>query len=552
MKITRTINMNKRYLSVLLLFSSANLFGQAFQTLWAASVGWYNQDNATELALDGEGNLWGIGYSDGQIDSLPYAGKEDVFLFKMDSDGAVIWQTTLGGIHEDRGYNLAIDAHNNCWISGYFKDTFHLGGSSLTAVGQTDAFLAKYASNGSLLWKQNLGSTGFEMGHNLLVSGAFVYWTGIFQDIILVGPDTLREATNIDIFLIKLDTAGNYIWAKQWGCPTTESLAGITVDPFDNVTVSSLFRDAVVLDGDTTFGNSHSNIFVAQFAPNGTLRWSNSMGGTSNSLCNDEAGNLYLAGSYQYPIVINGQALNPWAEFDAFVVSLDSSGQFRWTQTLVGPDQIISSALLWNAQRQELYVSGILQGTIYFGNDSLERSSSGLRHLDNDIFIISFDRQGLPLYSQKFGGTDGDWVASLVWDSLGGSLYMYGTYSTITNIGGSILNAFGGAEIFVAKLNIQPLATQPIQTLPIHALQVSPNPFYSSATFRFSMDEPMDLTIQVLDIQGRLVEMLWDGYLAEGEQQLVLDAKYYNNNNLYFIHLQSKNRQQYFKFVVSK
>ena len=190
---------------------------------------------------------------------------------------------------------------------------------------------------------------------------------------------------------------------------------------------------------------SGNNIFVAQFAPNGALRWSNSMGGTSNSLCNDEAGNLYLAGSYQYPIIINGQALNPWAEFDAFVVSLDSSGQFRWTQTLVGPDQIISSDILWNAQRQELYVSGILQGTIYFGNDSLGRSSASVRHLDNDIFIISFDRQGLPLYSQKFGGTDGDWVASLVWDSLGGSLYMYGTYSTITNIGGSILNAFGGA-----------------------------------------------------------------------------------------------------------
>lgn len=41
----------------------------------------------------------------------------------MVQDGSLMWEMKLGGILKDRGFTIAIDEHNNCWISGYFKGT---------------------------------------------------------------------------------------------------------------------------------------------------------------------------------------------------------------------------------------------------------------------------------------------------------------------------------------------------------------------------------------------------------------------------------------------
>ena len=494
-------------LAALWVFYVNLLYGQMLQTNWTQNVGGYFNDFAAELCVDYDGNLWGIGYVDGAVDNLAHHGQDDVFLFKMDAQGNLLWQTVFGSTYKDRGHSLAIDAHNNCWISGYFNDTIVIESDTLISSGYTDAFLIKFSPSGQLLWHTTLGSSGFEQGQQLAIRDHAVYWTGFFQGNHSIGGNSLIEATNIDLFLIKLDTSGNFIWSKQWGCPTVESILGINIHSNGNIAVLSNFRDAVLIEGDTIWGYTTSNTLLTHFNPTGHLLWTYSIGGTGAHVIYDDIGNLYLAGSYQYSIEINGQTIAPQEEFDAYLLALDHQGNYLWSNLLQGTDLIIATDLLWHSNRQELYVCGIYQGTIYYGNDSLARSSDGPRHIDDDIFLMVFDGQGTLLHSQRFGNNDSDWAAALTLDTATEALYLLGSYNSGTTIGNDTIYAMGGSDLFVAQFHINPVSIHNIETTPI-AVKIAPNPTTQYLNIHLSSEQITAIQISIVNQQGQVVQFM--------------------------------------------
>lgn len=208
--------------------------------------------------------------------------------------------------------------------------------------GERDAFLLKYSSDGQLILHLCVGSTGFDSGTRIAIEASNIYWAGTFQDTITVGSDSLIASINNAIFLIKLDTSGNYIWAKQLGGPSADAVTDLSIDNQNNITISTLFRDLLIIDTDTILGNTSSTTCIAKFDNNGQLNWTYTVGGTSSSICHDKEGNLYLSAAYQTPFNLNGQLFSPWAEFDAFVLSLNPNGQFRWIKSFSGPDEIMT------------------------------------------------------------------------------------------------------------------------------------------------------------------------------------------------------------------
>lgn len=495
------------YLAVLWVFYASLLYGQELQTNWAQNVGGYFNDFASELTVDQDGNLWGIGYVDGAVDNLTHHGQDDVFLFKMDAQGNLLWQTTFGGVYKDRGHSIAIDAHNNCWISGYFNDTIVIESDTLISQGYTDAFLIKYSNTGQLLWHTTLSSSGFEQGQQLAIQGNAIYWAGFFQGNYSIGGDSLIETTNIDLFLIKLDTLGNFIWAKQWGCPTVESILGINLHSNGNVAVLSNFRDAVLIEGDTIWGYTTSNTLLTHFDAAGDLLWTYSIGGTGAHVVYDDAGNLYIAGSYQYPVEINGQIIAPQEEFDAYLIALNHQGNYLWSSLLQGTDLILATDLLWHSSRQELYVCGIYQGTIYYDNDSLARSTNGPRHIDDDIFLVVFNQQGTALHSQRFGNNDSDWAADLAIDTTTEALYLLGSYNSGTTIGNDTIYAMGGSDLFLAKFHINPVSIQSIDAAPI-TVTICPNPTTQYLNIHLSPEKIEEMQISIINQQGQVLQFM--------------------------------------------
>src|SRR5205807_2145922 len=110
--------------------------------------------------LDSSGNLiWNTFLGAGGTDYGWGVGVDisgDVFAAKLNSGGALTWNTFLGGGGSDFGAGVTVDASGNVYVGGYSAATW--GSPTRGFNGGLDVFAAKLDSGGALTWNTFLGS----------------------------------------------------------------------------------------------------------------------------------------------------------------------------------------------------------------------------------------------------------------------------------------------------------------------------------------------------------------------------------------------------------
>ena len=81
------------------------------------------------------------------------------FLAKYNSDGTLVWLKRAGGTGADIAHGIVVDSAGNIAIVGEFQNTASFDSNSIVALGLGDAFIAKYDSNGNNLWARRGGGT---------------------------------------------------------------------------------------------------------------------------------------------------------------------------------------------------------------------------------------------------------------------------------------------------------------------------------------------------------------------------------------------------------
>jgi hypothetical protein len=180
--------------------------------LWSRTAGGTGFDAAQGVGVDPLGNVFLTGYF-GLFGSainfgggpLPAAGGADVFLAKYSSAGTVLWASGYGGSGDDYATDVAVDSAGRPIVTGYFQLTANLGGGPLTSAGQSDIFLAGYASNGHYLWSQRYGNLVNEKGLAVAVdSSNAIIGTGFTQWNVDFGGGLLTNSGKSDAYLVKL------------------------------------------------------------------------------------------------------------------------------------------------------------------------------------------------------------------------------------------------------------------------------------------------------------------------------------------------------------
>ncbi|NOY91489.1 MAG: hypothetical protein GXP55_09785 [Deltaproteobacteria bacterium] len=141
--------------------------------LWTQQFGSSGSDICQSVVLDGNGNVYVGGYTNGSIDAAN-AGANDVFVRKYSVLGSLIWGRQLGTAGDDYGRSLAVDAVGTIYISG---DTS--GALTGTNLGFTDAFVARYSPVGTAMTGWQLGTDGFDSVYSMAIdSYGLVYLAG--------------------------------------------------------------------------------------------------------------------------------------------------------------------------------------------------------------------------------------------------------------------------------------------------------------------------------------------------------------------------------------
>jgi hypothetical protein len=300
-----------------------------------------NDDSGTAVALDGNGNVCVGGHSNDtwQGDSdplLPYDSGYDAFAAKLNNGGELQWNTFLGGNDWDEGRGIAADANGNVYVAGMSRNSW---GSPVRAYEDNyDAFAAKLDSGGALQWNTFLGGSSEDFGNAIAVGGGNVYVGGYSQGtwgggegVVTLNP-VRAYAGSFDAFAAKLDSSGALQWNTFLGSSSDDYGDAIAVDTDGNVyTIGSSYA---TWQGDSEPVRPHDSeddAFAAKLDSSGALKWNTFLGGSgadeAASIAVDDDGEAYVAG---YCDAAWGEPVRAFtASYDAFAVKLNRDGSLQ-------------------------------------------------------------------------------------------------------------------------------------------------------------------------------------------------------------------------------
>ena len=165
------------------------------------------------------------------------------------------------------------------YSTGYFIGTadFNPGsGTFYLTASSSDMYISKLDSAGNFVWASGMGGTGFTSGLGIIAStDGYIYTTGYFYDTTDFDPGTgtfnLTSTGNSDIFISKLNSAGNFVWACHMGGTSYDDVAEIAIAPDGSVYLTGdLEGTADFNPGQGVFNLSSTgdnDIFVAKLLP---------------------------------------------------------------------------------------------------------------------------------------------------------------------------------------------------------------------------------------------------------------------------------------------
>ena len=305
--------------------------------VWNTFFGDSGNEIASGIAADNVGNLYlaGVTYETWASPVRGFSGVKDAFAAKVDSNGNLIWNTFLGSPADDSGNAVAVDWSGHVYVSGYSSATW---GSPVSAHnGGYDAFVARLDSDGALAWNTFLGSSGSDQANAIAVDDLENVYVAGFSTATWGSPVRPYDGTEDSGFAAKLERTGILSWNTFLGGGAATA-SGIAVDGAGNVYVTGFCRFGSWGSPVHPFSGTQDG-YAAKLDANGTITWNTFFGmadeqTVSSAVVVNPNGQVYLAGMSTGTW---GSPVRPFpGGISAFAAELAPDGTLTWN-TFLGP-----------------------------------------------------------------------------------------------------------------------------------------------------------------------------------------------------------------------
>jgi hypothetical protein len=375
------------------------------------------------------------------------------------------------------GYDVITDASGNSYTTGIFSSTVDFdpgpGTQNLSSSGGSyDVFIQKLDPNGNLLWVKKVGGSSNDYAKSISLDGSGnVLIAGYFQGSTDFDPGSgsniLTSNGQDDIFVLKLDPSGNFLWAKSIGDVNYDQGFGVDIDNSDNVYVTGVFRGTVDFDpgagtANITSSGGNQDVFILMLDASGNYGWAKQLGSASQNtfvydIATTSSGESHIVGAFFASTDFDPGAgttnLTPVGSGDSYVLKLNASGNFMWAISSGGSSLDRGYGIAVD-NSGNVVSTGYFQGTADFdpGVGSTNLVSNG----GEDVFVQKLDPSGNLLWAHNIGGTNNDKAQSVTFDATG-NVYTTGEFTGTVDFDPSIaianLSSTSGNDLFVQKLD---------------------------------------------------------------------------------------------------
>ncbi len=441
--------MKKTILGLAILISILLNHSFAQNLTWAKTIGSIPSDAIYSMASDISGNVYVTGYFNDTIDfdpgigthTLATHGSSDIFVAKYDPSGNYIWALSYGNVNGDGGVKLAYDEKGFLYVTGYYNGIvdfdFSTSTNTLNSTIHGAQFILKLDQSGNFIWVKGIWGAfpGLPFGNICLdkfgsiILGGQVTGSGDFD------PGAGTYSLPGGGFVCKLDSSGNFIWAKGI---SNGYVQDVCLDPSGNIAFTGRYNVSGV-DIDPGPGVSTVvcvggwDIYLVKLDQMGNYVFGKTVGGSGldwpGCITSDSKGNIYYGGTFQVSVDfdpgIGTNVLTSGGQYGGFCSKIDPSGNFVWAIYQAGGPTSGDAIDMSIDPGDNLYVSG-----------------TG--------YIKKVNISGTVILTSSFGGSP-----MALSTNTTGVIYLGGGFSNTSNIGISPnvynVTANGSSDIFFAK-----------------------------------------------------------------------------------------------------
>ncbi len=357
----------KKIFFIFLIFNSQFLTVNS-QSQFQRTIGGTNHDYANCIIQTTDGGYAVAGYTFSFS-----SGFEDMYIMKLNSSGSLQWARSVGGAGNDIANSVIQTTDGGFAISGH---TYPFGSI------YPDICILKLDSSGSLLWSRTISRANYDIATSIIqtAEGGFV----------ITGFTATGGVFTDEIYIVKLNAGGTYLWSKTYG-GSGDEIAYSIIQTSDGGFAAA------------GYSNSYGpfNVFnILKTDSIGILQWSRLIGETGTgsvaySIIQTSDGGFALAGGFTPTGTGN---------YDMYIVKLSSSGSIQWTRTLGGTGDDNANSIIQTTDAG-FVVAGY---TNSFGAGNY------------DMYIVKLNSGGTLQWSRTVGGTGDDQTQSIIKTTDGG------------------------------------------------------------------------------------------------------------------------------------
>ncbi len=307
---------------------------------WENTIGGSGAEFAMDVKQTSDGGYIIGAYSNSNASadkSENQKGSTDFWIIKLNSTGAIVWENTIGGNSNDELCSIEITDDGGYLAAGWSQSGIS-SDKTEASMGALDYWIVKLNSTGSIVWQNTIGGSAGDQLKSMAKTSDGGFLLGGQSNSGISGDKTEANLFSNDLWVVKVDDLGNIVWQNTITSGAEDYFESIQ-ETTDGGAILGAWSNSNISGDKSENSQGVWDYWVLKLDPVGNIIWQNTIGGTQGDYLYDikqTSDGGYLCGGFSDSGISGDKTDNTNGGLDYWIVKLDASGSILWQNSLGG------------------------------------------------------------------------------------------------------------------------------------------------------------------------------------------------------------------------